>query len=103
MMAGEEQQPLTRREVAKRLRLVIDPELGMNIIDLGLVYDIQVEGAEVKIAMTMTTPACPMQQYIHQSADHVLRRIPQVEEVTLKTVWQPTWSPHMVNRKKMST
>jgi metal-sulfur cluster biosynthetic enzyme len=55
---------MTEAEVRDLLRDVIDPELGINIVDLGLVYGIQIVGREVRITMTMTTPACPLRDYI---------------------------------------
>ncbi|HET6567526.1 MAG TPA: metal-sulfur cluster assembly factor, partial [Rhodothermales bacterium] len=57
----------TRRQVAHHLRPVIDPEVGLNIVDLGLIYDLRIDDGEITVLLTMTTPACPMSGYIKQN------------------------------------
>ena len=85
-------------QVFEALREVIDPEIGVNVVDLGLVYSVNVQGKEVRIAMTMTTPACPLHEYISESAKTAIRRhLPDVERVDVEIVWDPPWSPAMMS------
>ena len=76
------------------LRSVIDPELGVNIVDLGLVYDVAVEeGGNVAIEMTLTTPGCPLGGYIEDEIRACLAQLPQVRDVSVRVVWEPPWEP----------
>ncbi len=85
-------------QVLEALREVIDPEIGVNVVDLGLVYSVDVQGKEVRVAMTMTTPACPLHEYISESAKTAIRRhLPDVERVDVEIVWDPPWSPAMMS------
>ena len=88
--------PPSRPDLAERLRSVIDPEVGLNIVDLGLLYDLQVEGRTAIIRLTMTTPACPMSGYIKQEVGKVLQDVTGLERAVIETVWEPAWSPHMI-------
>lgn len=76
---------------------VIDPELGYNIVDLGLIYGIALDGGLVDVTMTMTTPGCPAQDYIVGGVEHRLGEVGGVTGVFVTVVWEPAWSP-----KKMS-
>lgn len=79
------------------LKLVYDPELGISIIDLGLVYDIQCEDRKVYVKMTLTTPGCPMHDMITGGVDFILRDRLDVDEVEIDVVWEPQWSPEMIS------
>ena len=90
---------LTEREteVWDVLHGVIDPEVGINIVDLGLVYGIDTDGDDVKITMTLTTPGCPLHETIAEAVDTALHYfIPYLENVTLDLVWEPRWTPAMI-------
>lgn len=90
--------PITEAGVREALRQVIDPELGINIVDLGLVYGIAIEGALVRISMTMTTPACPLGGYLKDLVFSTLKqRMPDVEDLDIDLVWDPPWSPDMMS------
>lgn len=89
--------PLTRLAVADALRTVIDPEVGINIVDLGLVYDVRVEAGRVEIDLTMTTPACPLSSYIIREIERALQPLPGVESAGVELVWSPRWSPAMMD------
>ena len=80
-------------QVKLALRRVKDPDLALNIIDLGLVYDIAVEGTTVKVDMTLTSPACPSGPEIMGEADKELRKLEGVEDVKVNLVWAPFWTP----------
>lgn len=80
-------------QVKLALRKVKDPELALNIIDLGLVYEILVEDRNVIVDMTLTSPGCPAGPQIMGDAERVLRAMPGVDDVTINLVWTPFWSP----------
>ena len=80
-------------QVKLALRKVKDPDLSLNIMDLGLVYDIAVEGTTVKVDMTLTSPACPSGPEIMGDADRELRKLEGVEDVKVNLVWAPFWTP----------
>jgi metal-sulfur cluster biosynthetic enzyme len=88
--------PVTEDLVRLALRRVKDPELNLNIIDLGLIYSIAVEGALVKIDMSLTSPGCPSGPEIMADIDRQVRQIPGVEDVALNLVWTPMWSPERI-------
>lgn len=80
--------------VREALRQVEDPEAGMNIVDLGLVYNIEVSAAAVRVDLTMTTAACPMADMIvDQARDAVTPIVPAGTRVEVKLVWDPPWTP----------
>lgn len=75
------------------LRGVIDPEVGINVVDLGLVYGVDVEGGKVRVRMTMTSPTCPLGEQIATDARARVLALPGVAEVEVELVWDPPWSP----------
>lgn len=79
------------------LRGVIDPELGLNIVDLGLVYDLRVEGTHVRVAMTVTTPGCPMVHSLTFGVETAVLAVRGVEGVLVDVVYEPPWNPSMIN------
>jgi metal-sulfur cluster biosynthetic enzyme len=88
------QDPVVSQDQVKlALRRVKDPELNLNIMDIGLVYDIQVEGSTVKIDMTLTSPGCPSGPEIMTNAEQEIRTLPGVENVQMNLVWVPFWTP----------
>jgi metal-sulfur cluster biosynthetic enzyme len=90
----QETDPVVSQDQVKlALRRVKDPELNLNIMDLGLVYDIQVEGSTVKIDMTLTSPGCPSGPEIMTNAEQEIRSLPGVEDVQMNLVWAPFWTP----------
>ena len=92
---GEEKPP-TSDQVKLALRKVKDPELNLNIVDLGLVYEIAVDGSDVQIDMTLTSPGCPAGPQIMGDVERVVKSMPGVRNVTLNLVWQPFWSPDRI-------
>jgi len=79
------------------LHEVIDPELGVNIVDLGLVYDVQIVDRSVRVTMTLTTPGCPLSAYIDDSIHRTLWGTPGVGDITVDLVWEPPWDPTMMS------
>ena len=78
------------------LRRVKDPELNLNIVDLGLVYDVQVEENAVRIDMSLTSPGCPSGPEIMGDAEAALRSMPGVSDVVVNLVWSPPWTPDRI-------
>jgi metal-sulfur cluster biosynthetic enzyme len=87
----------TREEVVEALRQVEDPELGMDIVDLGLMYDVEVEGPKVKVIYTLTSMGCPVGPMIDEQINEVTRQVPGVEEVETELTWDPPWSPEKMS------
>jgi metal-sulfur cluster biosynthetic enzyme len=87
---------LNEQNVLDALRQVIDPEIGCNIVDLGLIYDVAITGTRVTVQMTLTTPGCPMGESIAQGAQWALLGIAGVEEAAVEIVWDPPWQPSMM-------
>jgi len=86
-------QALTEDVVKAALRRVKDPELNLNIVDLGLVYGVTVDGGTVTIAVTLTSPGCPSGPEILTTAEEQVRALPGVDDVVVNLVWEPMWSP----------
>jgi metal-sulfur cluster biosynthetic enzyme len=76
---------------------VIDPELGVNIVDLGLIYGIAVTERIARIRMTLTTPGCPLSGYMDDEIHRVLARLPGVDDADVSIVWDPPWDPSMLS------
>jgi metal-sulfur cluster biosynthetic enzyme len=87
---------LTER-VRAALRAVIDPEVGVNIVDLGLIYELTVDGGEVHVALTMTSPACPLGEGIVRDAERCVRAVPGVSGADVRLVWRPPWGPERMS------
>ncbi len=81
-------------EIIEALRTCFDPEIPVNIYELGLIYDVQVEsGGSVKIIMTLTSPSCPAAQSLPSEVEAKVRSVPGVASVELELVWEPPWEP----------
>jgi metal-sulfur cluster biosynthetic enzyme len=85
------------QKVSDALRLVIDPELGYNIVDLGLVYDIRTDGNDVDIIMTTTTRGCPATNYLKEGANDAAWSVAGVEAVEVNLTYDPPWAPEMMS------
>lgn len=79
--------------VLAALRDVIDPELGVNVVDLGLVMDVALDGNHVTVTMTLTTPGCPLHGTITREAEVRIGRVPGVRTVHVELAWDPPWTP----------
>ena len=84
-------------DVEEYMRDVIDPELGINVVDLGLVYDIWIEnGDEAVVQMTLTSPACPLTDILEEQAETAVVGSGTASKLDLEWVWRPPWGPHMI-------
>lgn len=88
---------ITEDVVKEALKDVIDPELGYNIVDLGLIYGVTIQDAQVDVVMTMTTPGCPATNYIQEGTHQRLLVIDGVDDATVNVVWSPPWEPSMMS------
>lgn len=82
---------------------VVDPELGLDIVSLGLIYKVGVDAGQVEVELTMTSPGCPVADQLLFQAQNELLKVPGVERAKLNLVWSPPWSPEMMSLEaKMS-
>lgn len=90
---------ITTEEILEALKNVDDPEIGMNIVDLGLVYGVDWEEAQgqVHVDLTLTSPGCPLGPELIREIKRELRRLPEVREVDVNLVWSPPWHPSMMS------
>ncbi|HEY3306668.1 MAG TPA: iron-sulfur cluster assembly protein [Candidatus Binatia bacterium] len=90
----------TKEEVYEILQQCYDPEIPVNIVDLGLIYDVQIEGTKVNVKMTLTAPGCGMGGMIAgQARQKILDNIDGVEEATVDLVWDPPWEPSRMSEE----
>ena len=87
----------SKEEVVEALREVEDPELGMDIVELGLLYDAEVEGPRVKVLYSLTSIGCPAGPLIQQNIEEVVRSLPGVEDVETELTWDPPWTPEKMS------
>lgn len=87
---------LTLEQVKLALRKVKDPDLNLNIVDLGLIYDVRLVGTDVEVDMSLTSPGCPSGPEIMADAERILKGLAGVGSVTINLVWTPFWSPDRI-------
>ena len=88
----------TKEEVYEVLRMCYDPEIPVNIVDLGLIYDVEIEGSTVNVKMTLTAPGCGMGGMIAgQARQKILDNVDGVEEANVDLVWDPPWDPSRIS------
>jgi metal-sulfur cluster biosynthetic enzyme len=87
----------TRDDVIEALRAVEDPELGMDIVELGLLYDVESQGPRVKVLYSLTSMGCPAGPLIQQSIEEVVQSMHGVEQVETELTWDPPWTPEKMS------
>src|ERR1700760_2897926 len=87
----------SKEEVVEALRQVEDPELGMDIVELGLFYDAEIEGKKVKVTFTLTSMGCPVGPMIEEDIRRVVSEIPDVENVESELTFEPPWTPERMS------
>ena len=90
---------LSREDVLEALRDVYDPEIPVNIVDLGLVYGVEIDDGDVDVKMTLTFAGCGMGPYIAQQAEWRLADLEAVEEINVELVYEPPWTPDMITEE----
>jgi metal-sulfur cluster biosynthetic enzyme len=88
---------LTKQQVLDALKEVYDPEIPVNVVDLGLVYNVEVEDGDVHVEMTLTAPGCGMGPYIAQQAEWRIAELQGVEDVQVDVVFEPQWTPDRIS------
>lgn len=94
---------VTEEQVLKALKNCYDPEIPINIVDLGLIYDIRINDGQVQVKMTLTARGCPMHSSIKQCAVEHLQAIPGVNDVEVEFVWDPPWNRDMISEEGKKT
>ncbi len=94
-----EEQNITREQIVDALKTVYDPEIPVDIYELGLIYDIRVKEDKVYIQMTLTTPNCPSAQSLPLEVKDRVMRIPGVKDVEVEIVWDPPWGMEMMSEE----
>jgi len=90
---------VTKQEVMKVLKKCYDPEVGISLVDLGLIYDVQVKNDKVRIKMTLTTPGCPMHSFMIKDVEENVKKLKGVKEVKVELVWDPPWTPEKMSKE----
>lgn len=88
-----------RDEVIKVLKQIYDPEIPVNIYDLGLIYGLEIEGDKIHIKMTLTAPGCPLAGYLQQEVKNRLESIKGISEANVEIVWEPRWNISMLTEE----
>ncbi len=88
--------PVTDEQVTAALQEVLDPELGMSIVDLGLVYAVEVGDGRVRVTMTLTVPGCPIHDSMSEWVRQAVMKIPGVAEVEIVVTFDPPWTPDRI-------
>ncbi|TVO75977.1 metal-sulfur cluster assembly factor [Sedimenticola selenatireducens] len=98
MSGNLKQEEIAEKVVYEALREVIDPEVGINIVDLGLVYGVSANAERVDVTMTLTSPACPLGSQVTEASRAAIRaKVPTSVQVEIKLVWEPMWSPDQMS------
>ncbi|MGQ9618551.1 MAG: metal-sulfur cluster assembly factor [Candidatus Aminicenantia bacterium] len=95
---------ITKDMVIQKLSEVVDPEIGLNIVEMGLIYDIEINGDSVNVKMALTAPGCPLQNTLVSVARDSILQIQGVKNANVQIVWDPPWHPSMMSeeaRKKL--
>lgn len=89
--------PTGTDEIWRVLATILDPEFGINLVDLGLIYDVAIEGADVRVAMTLTSAGCPAGEMMLDGVQRAVEGLPGVGAVRVDLVWEPPWTPEMLS------
>lgn len=90
---------VSKKDVLKVLKECYDPEIPLSVVDLGLIYGIEIENGKVNIKMTLTNPACPLAYRIVKDIEDKVRKIKGVKKVNVEIVFEPAWSPERMSKK----
>ncbi len=90
---------ITKEEVLKVLRNVVDPEIGINIVDLGFIYGIEIKEKKIHIKMTLTVPSCPMHAMFTHEVENALKSVFEDADITVELVFDPPWTPDKMSNE----
>lgn len=90
---------VNQNDVIEKLRQCFDPELGINVVDLGLVYGINIEDKRIHVLMTLTTPGCPLDSYFTKDITAKLKTLKGVSDVAVEFTFDPIWSPSKISQE----
>ena len=90
---------ITEEIVLEQIKQVIDPDVGLNIVDMGLIYGVDINDDIVDITMTLTSPGCPAAPQLLNGSQTVVQQLDGVEEVNINVVWTPPWDPEMMSEE----
>jgi metal-sulfur cluster biosynthetic enzyme len=90
---------VTKEEILEELKVVEDPEIGMDIVNLGLIYEVDINNDKVLLKMTMTAPTCPVTPWILAEVQKVVENMPGVEMADVELVWEPPWNPSKMSEE----
>jgi len=86
-----------KEKIITEIKTIYDPEIPVNIYDLGLIYDVQVDDKKAKIKMTLTSPNCPVAESLPRDVKNVAMQVEEIEDVDLELVWEPPWNKDMMS------
>ena len=86
-----------KNKIIEEIRKIYDPELPVNIYELGLIYDIKVDGSKAEIKMTLTTPNCPVAESLPKEVKEGVMQVEEINDVDLQLVWDPPWTKDMMS------
>lgn len=90
---------MTKDDVLKKLKKVMDPELNINIMDLGLIYGVKIKDHKVAVKMTLTTPGCPLFPHFEQEVKKAVKKVKGVKSVTIDLTFNPVWGPERMSEE----
>ncbi len=90
---------ITKELVMQKLSEVVDPEIGLNIVEMGLIYSVEINGESVDVKMTLTAPGCPLQNTLVSIAKDAIQQIQGIKNVNIQIVWDPPWHPSMMSEE----
>ena len=88
---------VTQEKIFDALRSVVDPELGINVVDLGLIYSVDMSDQYIHVTMTLTTPGCPLHGSMSQAVERAVKMFDPAKEVMVDVVWEPAWTPERMS------
>ena len=90
---------VTQESIVEKLKECIDPELGINIVDLGLIYSVNIEDSNIGVQMTLTTPGCPLDSYFVKDITSKLKTLKGVKDVLVEMTFEPPWNPSKMSQE----
>ncbi|MCR4429184.1 MAG: iron-sulfur cluster assembly protein [Caldiserica bacterium] len=91
----------TKEDILTALKEVYDPEIPINIVDLGLIYDVQISNDNVHVKLTLTAPGCPLSEILSAEVRERLLKVEGIKEASVEVVWDPPWTPERINKEAL--